>query len=81
MKLNYLKSELIQNEFVEKTDGDINLIRKPIFAEIDVKNGGKIQCLSIPSPGSPYRKLNDFGIAKAINLDNYLFEVFKWFKG
>jgi len=80
LKLNQINSEIHQKRFIEKTNGDPSLIRKPIFIELNVESGGKIQCLSIPSPGSPYRKLNDFGIFEVSNLDTYLIEAFNWLK-
>ncbi len=56
---------------------------KPI-AQTLIKNNKMITIISLPSPGSPYRRLVDFGYNAQMHhsetyLDNYLRQVFQWF--
>lgn len=70
-----------QNQFVKSIMGDPQFITKPIFTQIAVQDGGIIQCLALPSPGSPYRRLIDFGLHKVEAqeyLDHYLKNAFAW---
>jgi hypothetical protein len=58
--------------------------KKPInIAKVlRLENGGVIECLSIPSPGSPYRNLEKFGLTNKDSkefLHTYLNLSFKWF--
>lgn len=82
VSLNPETSLSFQNEFIEKINGYHGVIKKPIFIELNVNGGGIIQCLSTPSPGSPYRRLIDFGYIDNIDLNQYLnkylSEVFAW---
>lgn len=81
IKIDDSASKLFENDFIKKIGGDITLQRKPIFIELQVDGGGIIQCLAIPSPGSPFRKLINFGFDGFDGyLHRYLFEAFKWFK-
>lgn len=68
---------------LKEMDSSDEFIRTPIFRSLKVKSGGNIECLAIPSPGSPYRRLIDFGL-KPTNctqdfLEKYLTMAFKWF--
>jgi hypothetical protein len=75
-------SKIFENEFLGKLNGDINIINNPIFRRLEVKDGGIIECLSIPSPGSPFRKLNNFGYSEddaTLYLNSYIREAFRWF--
>jgi hypothetical protein len=71
-----------QRAFFREINGTYDLLKKPIFTELNIKDGGIIQCLSTPSPGSPYRRLVDFGYNGNVDLNqylnNYLTEVFEW---
>lgn len=81
--IDHNKSSLFQNCYLQKIGGNVSAIKKPIFIELKIENTtGVIQCLAIPSPGSPFRKLTEFGLDQrsSINyLDNYLKEAFTWF--
>jgi len=81
LQINLKKSLEFQNIITRKTHGNSNYIRNPFCLLIETKCGGKIECVSIPSPGSPHRRLIDFGLdSKDSNqfLDNYLKVVFDW---
>lgn len=83
IKIDYPKSIEVQKKIIQKLGGFEDQLRKPIYVELKVNNGGSIQCLSIPSPGSPFRRLIDFGINEAdINryLSEYLQYAFTWLK-
>lgn len=83
IKINNSASLSFQNQFIEKIGGDINLLRNVVFLELSVEGGGVIECLATPSPGSPFRKLTNFGFIDGdLNsyLNKYLQEAFKWFK-
>lgn len=79
---NLEASLAFQRKFVRKINGRYDLLKKPIFTELNIKDGGTIQCLSTPSPGSPYRRLIDFGYKGDVDLNQYLnkylTEVFLW---
>ena len=56
---------------------------KPI-AQVLIKNNREISLVAVPSPGSPYRRLTNFGYDKRVHnstiyLDNFLTQVFNWF--
>lgn len=81
LKLNEPASNQFQDQFIKNIMGDPQLITKPIFRQLAVKDCGVIQCLALPSPGSPYRRLIDFGLHEAEAhkyLDNYLKNAFAW---
>ncbi len=81
LKYDNQKSEDFQSHLLRKFDGNFNLIKKPFLKVINTNSGGIIECVSIPSPGSPYRRLNDFGFDSKdskLFLDNYLKVVFEW---
>lgn len=82
LKLNVEKSDFFQKQILHKVNGDISLLRNPLYRIIDVESGGSIECMSIPSPGSPYRRLKDFGYSPNdadLFLNSYLSHVFNWF--
>lgn len=82
LKVNTAKSEKFQLDILSKINGNIDLVRQPFYNCLESESGS-IECISIPSPGSPYRKLNEFGqesIGLAKYLDSYLSEVFSWFQ-
>ena len=83
LKINVFESTILQNNIIRKTNGNSKLIKNPFCISIKNNKGGIIECISIPSPGSPYRRLMDFGCdSKELQsfLDNYLEEVFDWFR-
>ena len=76
-------SNIFQFTAIQKINGDIRLVKNPFFTIIETESGGSIECFCIPSLGSPYRRLIDFGLngsAAREYLNNYLKEVFDWFK-
>lgn len=82
LKINPIKSNTFQNQLIKKVKGDSNLIRNPFYHLIEVESGGIIECIALPSPGSPYRRLIDFGFNSNdadIYLNSYLRYVFDWF--
>ncbi|CAM4366182.1 hypothetical protein EWU23_13540 [Cytophagaceae bacterium 50C-KIRBA] len=82
LKISTTLSEEFQNNIMQTLNCKCRNITRPIFRSLQVKNGGKIECLAIPSPGSPYRRLIDFGHADDNNnefLQAYLSIAFSWF--
>lgn len=83
LKINYIKSDLYQREIVSRIKGNIKQVKRPFFRYIECNNGGVIECISIPSPGSPYRGLRSFGLKNQTGeyyLNSYLEQAFIWFK-
>lgn len=82
LSINELDSQTKQAEIIKNLKGESRFVVQPFFKKLDVKDGGSIECLAIPSPGSPYRKLDCFGNFN-MNLDNYLKNylsyAFRWF--
>lgn len=70
--------------FLEQISGVRSFVN-PILQVLRCSNSGSsISCLALPSPGSPFRKLNEFGKPKRNDsnqqyLDNYLKTAFAWF--
>ncbi len=82
LQINIKKSDGFQNRFMKKFNGNQNHIKNPFCVSIETETGGIIECTSIPSPGSPFRRLVDFGFDSNDSnqfLDNYLKVVFDWF--
>jgi len=80
--INSLRSDSYQVQFIKSLKGNEKLLKTPIYRVLEIENGGEIELLCIPSPGSPYRKLPDFGYnANDTNLflNDYLKSAFKWF--
>jgi hypothetical protein len=69
-----------QSEFLNDINGAIGNLITPIAGAFVLANGQQVRALSIPSPGSPFRKLNDFGLAgnAAAYLHNYYERAFRW---
>lgn len=71
-----------EKEFIQEIGGDHNRIINPIVSILNIRHAGTIECLAIPSPGSPYRKLSNFGHESG-NKDSYLHlylkSAFEWF--
>ncbi|OFY86322.1 MAG: hypothetical protein A3F72_10975 [Bacteroidetes bacterium RIFCSPLOWO2_12_FULL_35_15] len=83
LSMNESKSFELQNTLLQSINGNPDLVKKPFLRVIECSNGGSIECFATPSPGSPYRKLADFGL-KSQNLDDYLNSylkmVFTWLR-
>ena len=82
LKIDDELSEEFQNNIIQTLKGSSQNISKPFVRVLHVKNGGTIECFAIPSPGSPYRRLVDFGFNRGDNkqfLQEYLSCVFTWF--
>ena len=75
-KINSKFSDSFQNEFISNIGGETDQLKKPIYRQIEITNAGEIDCLAIPSPGSPYRGLKHFGL-KEQKLETYLNEYLK----
>lgn len=60
-----------------------NSIKNPICAEISLPGEGSIECVALPSPGSPFRGLEYFGKMETQKskefLRQYLKSTFSWF--
>jgi hypothetical protein len=82
LRLNNLESDKIQKEILRKLVGDYRLVNRPFYQIVETHSGGKIECFALPSPGSPYRRLVDFGKCDKLNddyLNRYLQQAFDWF--
>ncbi len=82
LSIDYALSDNYQAELIKKINGNLNSVRNPFYKIMTCESGGTIECMAIPSPGSPYRRLMDFGIkdqSPQIYLSNYLKEAFSWF--
>lgn len=69
-----------QNEFLLQVLGNSNIIKKPI-CKVFLIDGIQVKAIAIPSPGSPKRKLADFGYNgndPSTYLNNYLQHSFNW---
>lgn len=78
---NEQQSNNLQEKILKSLNRDNNL-SKPIVRVLEVRGGGTIECFSTPSPGSPYRRLIDFGYTNGDTdayLNKYLKIVFQWF--
>lgn len=83
LKPDEIKSNIFQTEVLLRIQGNSDSIKNPFYKTIKCESGGIIECFAIPSPGSPFRRLGDFGMGNQ-DLKKYLFayleEVFIWFK-
>jgi hypothetical protein len=82
LKANTDYVNVFQTKLLEKIGGDLSPIRNPFFRSFETALGGLIQCIALPSPGSPYRRLIDFGLVNSNAedyLQSYLKEAFNWF--
>lgn len=83
LKINSQKSQIFQESFLRSINAEITILKNPICIVIEVEMGGIIECLCLPSPGSPFRKLSDFGLnneSTKAYLDSYLKGAFSWFE-
>lgn len=80
--IDKVASEKFELEYLKKIDGARQPIKNPFFRKLNIKTGGTIECLAIPSPGSPYRGLSNFGLNSPDHhsfLNEYVKEAFNWF--
>lgn len=80
--INLEESEINQKKITNTLNGNSNLVRNPFYRILEMESGGTIECMCTPSPGSPYRRLVDFGCTTEdadTFLDEYLSFVFNWF--
>jgi hypothetical protein len=84
LSINAQESEKKQVKFLKQVKGSFQFIKKPFFRSLEFPSSGTIECLALPSPGSPYRRLIDFGAKKEYDrqeyLSKYLEAAFSWFK-
>ena len=69
-----------QNNFIANLEGNNNQITSPI-AKVFLIDNVEVTALAIPSPGSPQRKLAQFGfngLDWRIYADNYFSRAFNW---
>ncbi len=76
---------MLKNIILSGIDYTNEKINQPICQQLKLNSGGTIECVSIPSPGSPFRGLQYFGKPKEIDsklfLRDYLRNVFTWLIG
>jgi len=73
----------LQEKFIKEIGGDSKSIINPVCRVYETKNKERLEVISIPSPGSPQRRIKDFGYNgdKKIEYANTYFEkAFDWFK-
>ena len=73
-------SQLFQSQFIHRVGGNNNLITNEIAKKFIVGNR-QIFALAIPSPGSPQRKIHEFGCEnqeRLIYANNYFENAFNW---
>lgn len=76
--LDLESSILFQNQFINAINGNLENVTNPIARVFRVGNRS-IKCVAIPSPGSPYRKLDAFGFDNGDRFDyatNYFSAAF-----
>ncbi|WP_343604340.1 hypothetical protein [Fluviicola sp.] len=82
-KIDTTLSESLQKDLLSNLNNcDHSLIKRPFFRKLFCDSGGSLECFAIPSPGSPYRKLTDFGFKGEDNnrfLNEFLSIAFNWF--
>jgi G:T/U-mismatch repair DNA glycosylase len=82
IKINIALSDQFQDVIAASLGSNSKLVM-PLVKVLENTNGGIIECFAIPSPGSPYRRLIDFGHTIESNemfLQKYLMLAFSWFK-
>lgn len=79
--LNVPMSTDFQSRFIEQIEGNPDLVMNPIARAYNINNRN-VLALAIPSPGSPQRRLKNFGF-NGQNwrqyLETYYSEAFDWF--
>lgn len=80
LTINKKASEQQQHALIAQLGGTDPV--NPIIRVLDVAGGGTIECRALPSPGSPYRSLKNFGFVSGNAqqyLHSYLETTFSWF--
>jgi hypothetical protein len=81
-RVNQLASADLHHEILNNIPDSNHNIK--LIAVVLQKADRRVEIVSLPSPGSPQRRLVDFGYVKNIHttpnyLDDYLTKTFKWF--
>lgn len=81
--LNPVASNQLQNKILEQIEGAHHNFSNSI-AKVFTKGTKRVEIVALPSPGSPFRQLHQFGFDKKAHdnqayLDEYLRRVFNWF--
>lgn len=82
MRVNTVLSNQFQDDIAAFL-GSKTKLAKPLAIVLQNTNGGVMECVALPSPGSPYRRLIDFGHISGSNeafLQKYLAFAFEWLK-
>jgi hypothetical protein len=77
---NHVATMTFQEAFLQQIGGKIPAA--PLVRVLEADSHGVIECLALPSPGSPFRSLKNFGYTEgdAVQyLENYLLQAFRWF--
>lgn len=80
LQLNHTASVQQQHTVMQQLGGTDPV--NPVVRILDVEQGGTIACAALPSPGSPYRSLKNFGFTGGdakMYLDHYLKWAFQEF--
>jgi len=76
------ESKLFESSYIQSLNASTPP-SKPISKILITKAGGRIECIAIPSPGSPFRTLRYYGFNNRFStkgfLNRYLEQTFEWF--
>jgi hypothetical protein len=81
-RLDNLASHQFQLDFIENIGGNLEVIKNPISKVFNLRNHC-LTALAIPSPGSPQRKIKDFGCVESCKVEyaeRYFNHAFEWFQ-
>ncbi|MGM0944510.1 MAG: hypothetical protein ACQEW9_04945 [Bacteroidota bacterium] len=82
---NPIESAELQNHILNQIPGAHQNFKNSI-AKVLTLGSKRVEIIAIPSPGSPFRQLHNYGYGNGIQtnvvfLDQYLSTVFEWFQG
>lgn len=75
------RTQTFHNNFITNLNGNTNM-KNPIVRVFKINNN-EVTAIAIPSPGSPQRKIKEFGYVNGKSMDyaeKYFQESFEWFK-
>jgi hypothetical protein len=82
LSFNDIESQLFEQKLISRINAS-KPPSKPISRVLSTNSGGRIECLAIPSPGSPFRTLRYYGYNNRFStkgfLNRYLEHAFEWF--
>jgi hypothetical protein len=82
LQIDESRTKQFEIELITKLSGSLKKLKKP-FCRVYALNGKSIYVLAIPSPGSPYRQIHNFGwnLGSKVNyVESYFEFAFTWLK-